>query len=88
MVTLATITYKNQLTIPNHIIEQSGLKETKKVLIVPKKDGFFVKPVISSLELLAGSLHKAGRKFVGTRKERELTQKIVARETAKEGLPK
>jgi len=88
MVTIATITYKNQLNIPGRIVNKLGFKKVKKVLIVPKKDGFLVKPIVSSLELLAGSLHKPGRKFVGTRKERELTQKIVAREVAKEGLPR
>ena len=86
MLSIGSITFKNQLTIPKQIIERLGLERVRKVLIFPQSNGFLVKPIVSSVELLAGSLAKKSKLRVSRKKERELSQKLVAREIAREGL--
>lgn len=87
MVTVGSITYKNQLTIPKQVVERFGLKKIRKVLILPQEGGFLVKPIASSVDLLAGSLARPRwRHNVNRKREREQVQKMVAEEVAKEGL--
>lgn len=87
MVTIGTITYKNQLTIPQEFIKKLGLKGIKKVLISSHDDEIVIKPLRSGVEELAGSLaHLAKDKPKSLKEIRKQTQKLVAAEIAKEGL--
>lgn len=85
MVTIATITHKNQLTIPKEFIENSSIEGVKKVLLEKKGDKILIKPLKSRVNELAGSLYDPKRKPLSRKKERELTQKLIAKEIAKEG---
>lgn len=87
MVSLATITYKNQLTIPREIIKRTRLKNSQKVLIEAKGGNLIIKPLKSRVEELAGSLaHLAKGKPTNWKKIRRETQRIVAKQIAQEGL--
>ena len=86
MVTIATITHKNQLTIPREFMENSNLSGAKKVLLEKKGQKILIKPLKSKVKELAGSLYDPKRKPLGRKVERELVQKLVAQEAANEGF--
>lgn len=85
MVTIGTITHKNQLTIPKSFLEGSDLDGVKRVILERKGTQVFLKPLKSSVSELAGSLHKPGRKFAGIEKEQEAVRKIIARQISRQG---
>lgn len=86
MTTLATITSKNQLTIPREITEALDLEQVRRVLISVKGGNLVIKPLISRIDTLAGSLsYLSSGKPSDLRKVREKTQQKVAAEIAKEG---
>lgn len=86
MVTIATITHKNQLTIPREFMESSNLVGTKKVLLEKKGNKILIKPLKSRVKELAGSLYDFKRKPFSRKKEREILQGLIAQEVKKEGL--
>jgi AbrB family looped-hinge helix DNA binding protein len=86
MVTIATITHKNQLTIPKEFVEKTNLKGSRKVLLEKKGKSVVIKPLKSSVDELAGSLYDPNRKSVSRKKERELVQKLISKKIAKEGV--
>ena len=86
MVTIATITHKNQLTLPKEFIQNSELEGARKVLLEKKGDKILIKPLKSRVHELAGSLHDPKRKPIERGMERELVQKAIAQEAAREGL--
>jgi len=86
MITIATITHKNQLTIPREFMENSNLSGAKKVLLEKKGQKILIKPLKSRVEELAGSLYNPKRKPLSRKKERELVQRLVARKATKEGF--
>lgn len=86
MTTLATITSKNQLTIPREITEALDLEQVKRVLISVKEGNLVIKPLVSRIDILAGSLsYLSSGKQSDLKKVREKTQQKVAAEIAKEG---
>lgn len=88
MITLATITYKNQLTIPKEIIKALGLGRIRRVLISVRGKQIAIKPLESKVNELAGSLShlSSAKKPTDLRKVRKKTQELVAAEIAKEGI--
>lgn len=87
MVSIATITHKNQITIPKEFIQTSNLKGIKKVLLEKRGNEVFLRPLNSRVEKLAGSLaHLAKGKISDLKKVRENTITSVVRQIAKEGL--
>lgn len=86
MVTIATITHKNQLTLPKEFIKDSELEGTRKVLLEKKGDKILIKPLKSKVHELAGSLHNPKRKPLKRYQERKLTQDSIAHEALNEGL--
>lgn len=88
MTTLATITYKNQLTIPKKIIEALGLGKIRRVLISVRGKQIAIKPLESKVDELAGSLSylSSTKKPADLKKIRKKTQELVAAEIAKEGI--
>lgn len=86
MVAIATITHKNQLTIPQKFLEQSNLKGVKKVLLEKRGAKILLKPLRSKVEELAGSLHDPKRKPISRKGERQEVQKLITKEIAQEGL--
>lgn len=86
MVTVATITYKNQLTLPQELVEKTKLKNVKKVLIETQGENLLIKPLLSSVKSLSGSLdHLAKKHPIKPRNLRKEVQKRVAEQIAKEG---
>lgn len=87
MATLATITFKNQLTIPKAVVDALNMDEVRRVLISVKDKTLVVKPLASGVDLLAGSLSAYSlAKPVSFDKIRAKTQKEVTKEIAREGL--
>ena len=86
MVTIATITRKNQLTIPREFIEKSELSGVKKVLLEKIGDKVLIKPLKSGVKELAGSLYNPKMRAITRKKERELLHRLIAHEVVKEGL--
>lgn len=84
--TIATITHKNQLTIPREFIKDSELDGVKKVILERVGDKVLIKPLKSKVRELAGSLYDPKRKPLSRRREREMLQGLVAQEVTKEGL--
>lgn len=84
MVTIATITHKNQLTIPSVFLKDSNLEGARKVLLEKRGGKILIKPLKSRVNELAGSLYDPRRKPLTRKKERELLQELVAQEIAKE----
>lgn len=87
MTTLATITYKNQLTIPKEIIQTLGLNKLRRVLISVRGKQIAVSPLESKVDSLAGSLSylSSFKKPAILKKIRKKTQELVAAEIVKEG---
>ena len=87
MTTLATITSKNQLTIPKEVMNALNLGKVRRVLISVEDKNLVVKPLVSRVESLAGSLsHLSFEKPVDFKQVRKETRKIVAAKIAKEGI--
>lgn len=85
MTTLATITVKNQLTIPQEMIEMLGLDEIRKALISIKDKVLVVKPLVSQVDSLAGSLAYLA-KTANSKKIRLETKEKIAARIAREGI--
>lgn len=84
---IATITYKNQLTLPQKIVDLAGLAKTRKVLISALNKTLIIKPLDSRVESLAGSLnYLTGNKASDLIKVRSKTKQIVAQQIAREGI--
>lgn len=87
MPALATITYKNQLTIPKEITDALNLEGSRRVLISVKNKILLVEPLLSEVDTLAGSLsYLSAGKSANLKRVRVITQKKVAGQIAKEGL--
>lgn len=87
MTSLATITSKNQLTIPKEIIDALGLAELRKVLVSVRDKSLVIQPVPSRVDELAGVLsYLSSGKTADLKKVRKRTQQKVAAQIAKEGL--
>lgn len=87
MTVLATITTKNQLTIPKEITEALNLDEIRKVLVSIKGKTMVIKPLSSKVEKLAGSLaYLSSGRSVDFKKIRAITQEKIAQEVAREGI--
>lgn len=87
MTVLATITSKNQLTIPKEVTKILNWKNVRKVLVTVQGEEMVVKPLASRVDLLAGSLAKYAKgKTNNFKKVRQETERIIAEEIAKEGL--
>ena len=87
MVAIGTITYKNQLTIPQELLQGLEWIKPRKVLIESRDEGLLIKPVLSTVSALSGSLHHLVKKNpIPPAKMREIVQKKVAQEIAREGL--
>lgn len=87
MTTLATITSKNQLTVPKEIIKALGLEEVRRVLVSVRGEQIILKPLESKVDALAGSLShlSSAKKPTELKKVRRKTRELVAAEIAKEG---
>lgn len=87
MTTLATLTSKNQLTVPKGIIDALGLEGLRRVLISVQGKEITIRPLQSKVGALAGSLShlSSSKKLVDLKKIRKKTQELVAAEIAKEG---
>ena len=58
---IATITSKNQLTIPVEVARRVGLKPGEKVMVTLRKDGSIaIERVADGIEALAGSVSATG----------------------------
>lgn len=87
MTTIATITTKNQLTIPKEITEALSLKGVRKMLVSVKGNSLFIRPLSAKVESLAGSLaFLSSGKPANLRKVRKETQEKLAAEIVREGL--
>lgn len=87
MVVIATITYKNQLTIPQDFMEKLGLTEVRKVLISSLDDKLVIEPLRSRVDEVAGSLsHLKQSKPKSLKQIKNLTRQRVAAKIAREGL--
>lgn len=87
MTSLATITSKNQLTLPKEVIENLDWQRVKKVLISTQRGVLIIKPLSSKVETLAGSLaFLSPKKHLDFKRVRKATQKKVAAEIAREGM--
>ena len=64
MTQLATITSKRQLTIPVAIFKKAGFFENQKVLVEEENGSLLVRPAVSLVESLAGSV-KVPKRFKG-----------------------
>lgn len=53
---IATITSKRQLTIPSQLFRAMGLKEGQKVVLSHQDDVLVLKPVLYTIDKLAGSV--------------------------------
>lgn len=87
MISLASITYKNQLTIPKVILQALDWGGVRKVLVAVEDGSLVVRPLTSKVDELAGSLAKYARgRSTDFRAVRKEVQKRVAAEIAKEGF--
>ncbi len=56
---IATISSKNQITLPVRMLRKLYLKSGSKILLEEKDEGFLIKPVEGSIvDAVAGSLNK------------------------------
>jgi AbrB family looped-hinge helix DNA binding protein len=83
---IATISSKNQITLPASLLASLGIGPKTKVLISKKSDEITIKPIATSLtDELGGSLSKyANPSKLGVPFEevRQRTQELVAKELA------
>jgi len=54
--TLATITSKRQLTIPISVFKKLGFRSNARVIVEESRGGLLIKPAISLIDELAGSV--------------------------------
>ena len=87
MTTVATITAKNQLTIPKEISQYLAWQGVKKVLVSTQRGTLIIEPLSSQVDLLAGSLTAFAKgKTTDLKRIRQATREKVARQVAREGL--
>jgi len=87
MTTIATITYKNQLTLPSRLVAELGLSNVRRVLISSHGDEIVLWPIKSTAASLAGSLaHLSKNRSQSIKAIRKQTMALVAKDVAHEGL--
>lgn len=87
MTVLATITTKNQLTIPKEITEALSPEGIRRVLISVRGKVLVIKPLSSRVESLGGSLaYLSAKNPADLKKIRTITQEKTAEEIAREGI--
>jgi bifunctional DNA-binding transcriptional regulator/antitoxin component of YhaV-PrlF toxin-antitoxin module len=87
MTFLATITSKNQLTLPRAAVDLLAWQGVRRVLVSLDNQKLTIEPVTSRVEELAGKYATLATHQSHDLKEiEEKTQKIVAAEIAREGI--
>ena len=70
---IATITSKRQLTIPSELFKNTKLSEGDKVLMEEKGGNILLKPAVSLVEELAGSL-RVPKRFRGLSEDKMIAK--------------
>lgn len=87
MTTLATITSKNQLTIPQEVLDYLQWQDTRRVLISTDNQTLQIRSLEPKSESLAGSLSFLSlSNSLSFKKIREKVKSAVASQAAREGL--
>jgi bifunctional DNA-binding transcriptional regulator/antitoxin component of YhaV-PrlF toxin-antitoxin module len=86
MVSIASVTHKNQITLPKSILEKAGIIGTAKVLVSTDGKTVVLSPLKSKVSELSGSLaYLAKGKTFNLKQIRQRTEELAAAQIVNEG---